>query len=151
MNLFDTYRAAKYINEYPYHLNNKNNNQNQTKNHPTTTTTKKFKSLGYAGIVKHYISNQYPNYILNKQYQLSDWRIRPLPNDMIHYAILDTYYLITIYEYIKYDLYQECGDQAVQAMINVLDICKDVSLIRYCPPPFDPYGYQSLLLSSSSW
>ena len=129
VNLFDTYRAAKYINEY-----------RQQQRQPSSSLSRpKFPSLGYAGLVKHYCQN----YTINKQYQLSDWRIRPLPHDMIQYAVQDTYYLISIYEYIKYDLYHECGGSS--AISNVLDISKHVSLIRYCPPPFDPYGYRSLL------
>jgi ribonuclease D len=132
VNLFDTYRAAKYINEYH------STHQSVTL---SKSPLKKFPSLAYAGLVKYYCHN----YAINKQHQLSDWRIRPLPTDMIQYAVQDTYYLITIYEYMKYDLFHECGGST--AISSVLDVCKNVSLIRYCLPPFDPYGYRTLLLS----
>ena len=139
VNLFDTYRAAKYINEYQHHPSTSTNAISTT----TTTTrqTKLYTSLGYAGLVKHYC-----DYTIDKRHQLSDWRIRPLPVDMLQYAVQDTYYLITMYEYMKYDLVDQCGGSTM-AISAVLDICKNVSLIRYCPPPFDPYGYRSILLS----
>lgn len=32
----------------------------------------------------------------DKRYQLADWRLRPLPADMLHYARMDTHYLLYI-------------------------------------------------------
>ena len=34
---------------------------------------------------------------LDKFYQVSDWRIRPLPSDMLDYARNDSHYLIPLY------------------------------------------------------
>lgn len=37
----------------------------------------------------------------NKQYQNADWRIRPLPHEMIKYAREDTHYLLYIYDLMR--------------------------------------------------
>ena len=37
----------------------------------------------------------------DKRYQLADWRIRPLPREMQHYARLDTHYLLYIHDCMK--------------------------------------------------
>ena len=34
---------------------------------------------------------------LKKDYQVADWRIRPLPQEMVDYARYDSHYLIAIY------------------------------------------------------
>ena len=34
----------------------------------------------------------------NKKFQTSDWRVRPLPNDMLRYARIDTHYLLFIFD-----------------------------------------------------
>ena len=37
----------------------------------------------------------------DKRYQLADWRVRPLPKEMQHYARLDTHYLLYIHDCMK--------------------------------------------------
>jgi len=37
----------------------------------------------------------------NKKYQLADWRIRPLPEEMLKYAREDTHYLLHIYDKLR--------------------------------------------------
>ena len=41
---------------------------------------------------------------VDKRHQLSDWRQRPLPLEMVRYARADTHYLIYIYDRIRIDL-----------------------------------------------
>lgn len=40
----------------------------------------------------------------NKEYQLSDWRIRPLTKEMLKYAREDTHYLLFIYDHLRFQL-----------------------------------------------
>lgn len=54
-------------------------------------------SLSY--LVKHYCS-----VTLNKEYQLADWRIRPLPQEMVEYARCDTHYLLYVYDQMRNEL-----------------------------------------------
>jgi exosome complex exonuclease RRP6 len=56
------------------------------------------KSLSF--LIQHYCQ-----VYVDKKYQLEDWRIRPLPQEMVNYAREDTHYLIYIYERLKQDLY----------------------------------------------
>ena len=37
----------------------------------------------------------------DKRYQLADWRIRPLPQEMLLYARMDTHYLLYMYDHLK--------------------------------------------------
>eukprot|EP01119_Soliformovum_irregulare_P017014 TRINITY_DN500_c8_g1_i1.p1 TRINITY_DN500_c8_g1~~TRINITY_DN500_c8_g1_i1.p1 ORF type:complete len:786 (-),score=221.82 TRINITY_DN500_c8_g1_i1:148-2421(-) len=51
-----------------------------------------------------YLLQQYCNVVADKQYQLADWRIRPIPEEMIRYAQSDTHYLLYIYRRMVSDL-----------------------------------------------
>ena len=37
----------------------------------------------------------------DKKYQLADWRVRPLPEELMLYARMDTHYLLYIYDCLK--------------------------------------------------
>ncbi|KAL2646696.1 hypothetical protein AAZV13_05G072200 [Glycine max] len=41
----------------------------------------------------------------NKEYQNADWRLRPLPNEMLRYAREDTHYLLYIYDLMRIRLF----------------------------------------------
>lgn len=40
----------------------------------------------------------------DKKYQMADWRIRPIPEDMLKYARSDTHSLLYIYDKLRLDL-----------------------------------------------
>jgi exosome complex exonuclease RRP6 len=42
--------------------------------------------------------------IADKKYQLADWRMRPLTDEMLRYAREDTHYLLYIYDVIRQEL-----------------------------------------------
>lgn len=44
----------------------------------------------------------------DKKYQLADWRVRPLPEELLVYARMDTHYLLYIYDCLKVNTYQVC-------------------------------------------
>ncbi|KIJ62703.1 hypothetical protein HYDPIDRAFT_41834 [Hydnomerulius pinastri MD-312] len=53
---------------------------------------------------KHSLANlleTYCDFIPDKRYQLADWRIRPLPNEMLTYARSDTHFLLYIYDKLR--------------------------------------------------
>jgi len=64
------------------------------------------KSFGLAHLLLHYC-----NVIADKQYQLADWRQRPLNEEMLRYARDDTHYLLYIYDVMR----QELIDKGIQA------------------------------------
>ncbi|KAL6842391.1 hypothetical protein ACP4OV_027818 [Aristida adscensionis] len=47
----------------------------------------------------------------NKEYQAADWRLRPLPDEMIKYAREDTHYLLYIYDLMKLRLVKESSGE----------------------------------------
>lgn len=51
-----------------------------------------FPKLSLAYLLQHYV-----NFEAQKKYQLADWRLRPLPTELIDYARADTHFLIFIY------------------------------------------------------
>ncbi|KXS15057.1 hypothetical protein M427DRAFT_32545 [Gonapodya prolifera JEL478] len=40
----------------------------------------------------------------DKRYQMADWRMRPIPAEMLKYARMDTHYLLRIYDALRVDL-----------------------------------------------
>lgn len=62
------------------------------------------KLLGFAQLSLAFLLRHYCQITVDKQFQLADWRIRPLPNEMIQYAREDTHYLNYIYQRLKQDL-----------------------------------------------
>jgi exosome complex exonuclease RRP6 len=91
---------------------------------------------GYAHLLSTYVG-----IIPDKSHQLADWRQRPLPPAMKEYAIMDTHYLLDIYQRLKYDL----AHQSTASIAMVFDKSREVSLIRYVPDPFKPSGYKTLM------
>ena len=58
--------------------------------------------MRYFGLA--YLLETYCQVLADKKYQQSDWRIRPLPEEMQKYAREDTHYLLYIYDRIRIDL-----------------------------------------------
>ncbi|KAF7318022.1 Exosome complex exonuclease RRP6 [Mycena chlorophos] len=53
---------------------------------------------------RHGLANlleMYCDFVPDKRYQLADWRIRPLPQDMLNYARSDTHFLLYIYDNLR--------------------------------------------------
>ncbi|KAM3362823.1 protein RRP6-like 2 [Capsicum galapagoense] len=46
----------------------------------------------------------------NKEYQNADWRLRPLPVEMMRYAREDTHYLLYIYDVMRMKLLSSCAE-----------------------------------------
>nr|XP_019049128.1 hypothetical protein I302_02909 [Kwoniella bestiolae CBS 10118]OCF28058.1 hypothetical protein I302_02909 [Kwoniella bestiolae CBS 10118] len=49
----------------------------------------------------------YCNFEADKRYQMADWRIRPLPEGMLHYARSDTHFLLYIYDNLRNALLEQ--------------------------------------------
>ncbi|XP_061457318.1 exosome complex component 10 isoform X2 [Rhineura floridana] len=79
----------------------------------------------------------------NKQYQLADWRIRPLPEEMLHYARDDTHYLLYIYDQVREELWEKGNRQPAQLQV-VWQRSKDICLKKYVKPIFTEDSYLEL-------
>ncbi|KAK5070545.1 exosome nuclease subunit [Lithohypha guttulata] len=49
---------------------------------------------------------KFAHFEAQKQYQLADWRVRPLPQELLDYARADTHYLLYIYDNMRNELVQ---------------------------------------------
>lgn len=69
------------------------------------------------------------DYPLDKRFQLADWRIRPLPEEMLQYARCDTHFLLYIYRYLKQELLK--NDESTIQLRSVMRKSQDICLKRY--------------------
>uniref|UniRef100_A0A1A8EQX9 Exosome complex component 10 n=2 Tax=Nothobranchius korthausae TaxID=1143690 RepID=A0A1A8EQX9_9TELE len=79
----------------------------------------------------------------DKRYQLADWRIRPLPEEMIQYARSDTHYLLYVYDCVRAQLLDSNHGQPglLQCVWNK---SKDISLKKYLKPIYTEESYLEL-------
>jgi len=82
----------------------------------------------------------------NKEYQLADWRIRPLPEDMLKYAREDTHYLLYCYDVLKNQLVKKSlvknEPPLYSIILNYKKSC-DIALKEYIKPSVkEPEYYQ---------
>lgn len=90
------------------------------------------KALQYPQLSLAFLMKKFCNILPNKQFQLADWRIRPLPNELKKYAREDTHYLIYIYKMMKRELLNKAhkSDKFLRSVIDrSTDICKKVYLL----------------------
>ncbi|RYO85333.1 hypothetical protein DL766_008272 [Monosporascus sp. MC13-8B] len=115
-------------------------------------------SLGYPGRGLAYLLKRFVDFDADKKYQLADWRIRPIPEEMFYYARSDTHYLLYIYDMIRNELLEKSdrNDPEKDLVSQVLDRSKETSLRRYEKIVYDaeggqgPYGWYNLLIRQSS-
>ncbi|XP_043429671.1 exosome component 10 isoform X2 [Prionailurus bengalensis] len=85
----------------------------------------------------------YCNVESNKQFQLADWRIRPLPEEMLNYARDDTHYLLYIYDKMRLELWERGNQQPVQLQV-VWQRSRDICLKKFIKPIFTDESYLEL-------
>ncbi|CEP63388.1 exosome nuclease subunit RRP6 LALA0_S08e01288g [Lachancea lanzarotensis] len=77
------------------------------------------------GSPKHslaYLLEHYARFKTSKKYQLSDWRVRPLPRPLLAYARADTHFLLNIYDQLKNALLEK--DKLPQALHDSRNVAK---------------------------
>lgn len=87
------------------------------------------KTLNLAHHSLAYLLKHYCHLDVNKKYQLADWRIRPLPQDMLNYAREDTHYLLYVYDIMKKELLEKDPSRKLlkQVFQSSRDVCLKVS------------------------
>ena len=86
--------------------------------------------------LKHLLK-RYVNVETNKEFQLADWRIRPLPELMERYARLDTHHLIDIYHDMKQELINQSNEN-LNLLRAVYDQSNQICKQKYEKPSFHP-------------
>ncbi|RUS26800.1 ribonuclease H-like domain-containing protein [Jimgerdemannia flammicorona] len=101
VDLFDTYHASHLLGVCIYAFRKGNAvNLYLTRN----------RLLDHSAFPAHSLASllaRYCNVTADKKYQLADWRIRPLPTEMLKYARSDTHYLLYIYDCMRNELLQK--------------------------------------------
>uniref|UniRef100_A0A0K0D917 HRDC domain-containing protein n=1 Tax=Angiostrongylus cantonensis TaxID=6313 RepID=A0A0K0D917_ANGCA len=90
-----------------------------------------------------YLVHHYCGILLNKKYQLSDWRVRPLDSDMITYARSDTHYLLYCCDRLREDLLKK-GDSNQTLLRLVYSGSASICSRVYQKPSFDKDGFHGL-------
>lgn len=60
-----------------------------------------------------FLLRYYCNTLVDKKYQLADWRIRPVPREMMDYARSDTHYLLYVYDMMRNALYDRSNPETL--------------------------------------
>lgn len=102
------------------------------------------KTLGLAHNSLAYLLKLYCNIDADKQYQLSDWRIRPLEDEMVKYARQDTHYLLYIYDRMQNDLLSK-GNASQNLLRSVIGKSNLVCLKKYEKPVLDKESHLQLI------
>uniref|UniRef100_A0A8C4NJ32 HRDC domain-containing protein n=1 Tax=Eptatretus burgeri TaxID=7764 RepID=A0A8C4NJ32_EPTBU len=87
---------------------------------------------------------QYCDVSADKRYQLADWRIRPLPDEMVRYARQDTHYLLYIALRQRQDLLDRGG---VSFIRQAWSLSKAVTLKHYEKPLYSEEVFEDFLNS----
>ncbi|XP_060536167.1 exosome component 10 [Cylas formicarius] len=101
------------------------------------------KQLEYPGLSLAYLMQKFCNFAPNKQFQLADWRLRPLPDELKSYAREDTHYLIYIYQKLKNELLDRANGQD-NLLKSVIQMSTDLCKTRYLKPIFNEESYLNL-------
>ena len=80
-----------------------------------------------------YLLKNYCNLNVDKQFQLADWRMRPLTADLLKYAREDTHYLLHVCDLMRNDLLAK-GNMQPGLLRTVYERSKLVCLKRYQKP-----------------
>ncbi|KAI9827627.1 MAG: hypothetical protein M1819_006916 [Sarea resinae] len=96
-------------------------------------------ALGYP---KHSLASllaRFVDFDADKQYQMADWRIRPLPEEMFKYARADTHFLLYIFDCMRNELVDKSSRSSDSSdyVVHVLERSKDYALQRYERPIYD--------------
>lgn len=83
-----------------------------------------------------YLLGQFAKFQAQKQYQMADWRIRPLPDELVEYARSDTHYLLYIYDVLR-NMLLKSSSPGENLVDYVLEASKQEALQVYERPIYD--------------
>jgi len=106
--------------------------------------------LQYPHFSLSYLLQKFCNVTAQKQYQLADWRQRPLNDPMIRYAREDTHYLIYIYDHLRQELLSKNNsDNDLNHFKQVHEKSKTICKKVYKKPVFLTKGFLTLCQHNS--
>lgn len=105
------------------------------------------KRLGFARLSLAFLLKHFCNIDADKTFQLADWRMRPLPEQLMKYAQQDTHYLLYIYDMMTNDLMKAANGQPNLVKQVFMD-SKIICLKRYVKPTITPVSHKDLYMKS---
>lgn len=105
------------------------------------------KRLGMARLSLAFLLKHYCNIDADKSFQLADWRMRPLPENLLKYAQQDTHYLLYIFDLIVNDLLKASNEQTTLVK-GVFKDSKILCMKRYVKPIINENSYKDMYLKS---
>lgn len=107
------------------------------------------RSLGYPGAGLAFLLDKFVGFKAQKQYQLADWRTRPLTHELLEYARADTHFLLFIFDNMRNELISRSDFENPEKnkIQDVLNKSKETALQRYEHPVYD----EELGSGASGW
>lgn len=107
------------------------------------------RSLGYPGGSLAYLLERFVGFKAQKQYQIADWRTRPLGPELFEYARADTHFLLYVFDNMRNELVEKSvfTDPERNKVQDVLQKSKETALQRYEHPVYDT----ELGLGTAGW
>ena len=110
--------------------------------------------LGHRGFGLAFLLQNYCSVLADKKYQLADWRIRPIPSEMLKYAREDTHYLLHIYDRMRQELAEKglmANPENPKALLRaVMHKSSGICLKVYEKPIVKDYNYFLVIARNSS-
>ncbi|KAI1173346.1 ribonuclease H-like domain-containing protein [Nemania sp. FL0916] len=113
-------------------------------------------ALQYPGRSLAYLLKRFVDFDADKKYQLADWRIRPLPEEMFYYARSDTHYLLYIYDNLRNEILSSSQPSGHDLMRLVLKKSDETAIRTHESSVYDAetgqgaFGWYSMLIRQSS-
>lgn len=117
--------------------------------------------LAYPSFGLAYLLQTFANVTAQKQFQMADWRQRPIPQALLKYAREDTHYLLGIYDRVKNELIEsssttsrtKVGELQGSSMVvevpsllhQVINRSNEITLKVYQVEKFRPFAYRRLM------
>jgi exosome complex exonuclease RRP6 len=97
------------------------------------------RALDYPGASLAFLLKKFVNFDAQKQYQMADWRIRPLSEDMFKYARADTHFLLYVFDCMRNELIDgsDLSKHDQNKIHQVQEKSKVTALQRYEHPIYD--------------
>lgn len=105
------------------------------------------KRLGLARLSLAFLLKHYCQIDADKSLQLADWRMRPLPDELIVYARQDTHYLLYIYDMLRNELLTKANGKT-NLLVNVYKTSSDVCQKRYEKVTIKPDSHMDMYRKS---
>lgn len=105
------------------------------------------KRLGFARLSLAFLLKHYCQIDADKSLQLADWRMRPLPNELIAYAQQDTHYLLYIYDLLRNELLTKANGKT-NLLLTVHKASTDICQKRYVKVTVKPDSHMDMYRKS---